>query len=243
MKKIDGLKSSTLKIEADYLDVKIESWNKDYIEVVADYQVNLRRNGEDHMLDVSNKSGGILITSSIDTKNAKKMVIITDEKGNKSYTPIDEWDESKERGAFQSLNFGFEIDGILTVFVPRDMKLSTNTVYGDVVLGGEFEALDLQATYGLIEAKIDGVGGMKSVRMCATYDIVDLTIDKNSDAKLSLQTSYGEVYSDLPLESTNTSHSSSHHGCSSHAKQYILNNGNVPIDIVATYDNIYVRSR
>lgn len=238
---IHNLKSNLIKIEADYLDVKIESWNENYINIESEITINLN-NGEDkHKLEIQNGIDGIVINSSVDVEDIEQMVITTDKDGNKKYIPKSQWDETKNELRFKSLNMGIEVDGSITIYVPEKMSMEISTLYGNVKLEGRFELIETTSTYGLIEAKLTEVSDMSKVSLHSTYDIVDLTLDNKSDATLKLNTTYGSIFSDLPLESKSTN-ARSNGSCSNFSEKYVLNEGFVTIDIIATYDNIYVRS-
>lgn len=237
-----NLKSESVTVESDYLDIKLETWDRDYIEIRSEVKINMGRDDDKHQLEFNNTNNGIEIFSSIDTKNIEQMVITTDKEGNKTYTNAKDWDDNNDGKEFHSMNIGYEIDGLLTIFIPKNMDLNLHTTYGDVYMHGGYQAILVHSTYGLIEAKLEDINKMKNVSIKSTYDVVDLTLDKNSDASLNLQTSYGSVYSDLPFQSKNVKKNKHNHGCGHHSEKYILNNGSVNIDLVATYDNIYVRS-
>lgn len=241
---ISNLKSDVLNITTDYLDVDIKTWEKDHIEIQSQVKINLGNGNDNHELQVDNTINGIEITSSIDIKSIDKMVITTDKEGNKSYTPLDDWDENNNGKGFSNMNFGYEINGSLTVYVPKSLALNMKTVYGDVFIEGDFKLIEIHSTYGLVEAKLDDVSNISQINLKSTYDIIDLTLDKNSDASLNLQTSYGSVFTNLPLQTKQATNRKrkSNHGCNQFSERYVLNNGDTNIDLVATYDNIYVRS-
>ncbi len=240
--KIPNLKNNFVEIKTDYSDIKIETWNKDFIEVKSEVTINMGRDDDKHKLEISNMNKGIAIVSSIDTEKIEQLIITTDKEGNKTYTPIENWDEKMKSKSTGRLNFGYEINGTLILFVPENVELNIQSAYGDVFIDGIYEAIHTHSTYGLVEAKLNDVSNMKAVSFKSTYDIVDLTLDKRSSASLNLQTTYGSVFSDLPLESKQTNKKHYHNDCSQFSERYVLNDGSVDIDIVATYDNIYVRS-
>jgi len=240
---IYDLKSDVLYIESNYLDINIQTWEKDFIEMKSEVKINLGLGDDKHELRIDNLREGIKITSYVDTEAIDKMVITTDKEGNKTYTPIEDWDENKKGRGYNSLNFGYEIDGSMTLFVPENMKLNIETTYGDVFINGDYDQIETHSTYGLVEAKLEDVSNMNQISLKSTYDIIDLTLDESSNASLNLQTSYGSVFTDLPLQINQTNNKKSSQGCSQFSERYVLNNGDTNIDIVATYDNIYVRSK
>ncbi|MEM9547728.1 MAG: hypothetical protein AAGA77_17230 [Bacteroidota bacterium] len=239
---IQNLQSKTLMVESDYLDMKIVTWNKDYVQIQSDVQINSGEDNDAHELETKNTSEGIVIHSKINTENIQKMVILIDNEGKKSYIPVDKWDEDKKENHFTSINFGFDIEGMLTISIPEDMDVKLESIYGDTQVNGSYSSIEVHSTYGLIESKLDDLNALKNAQFKSTYDIVDLALDKNSNVNLNLQTSYGEVFSDLPLQSLTKRKHSNHDDCYGTSGAYVLNDGDVQIDIVATYDNIYLRS-
>lgn len=238
---INNLQSNLVKIEADYLDVKIETWSEKYIQIDSDVKINLSDGKENHMLQVQNSTEGIVVKSILNVDDVEQMIITTDEDGNKTFTPASQWDDKKHKIRFSNMNLGYDIEGELTVHIPENMWLNTKTTYGDVAINGYYQQIESTSTYGMIEAKLDKVSDMRKVNLTSVYDIVDLSLAESSDAKLSLQSTYGSVFSDLPLEPKN-GNSITKENCSSRIEKYVLNDGTVDINIVATYDNIYVRS-
>ena len=79
---IQNLRSNNLKVETDYLDVKIVTWNNDYIGIKSDVKINMGMDNDAHILTSENASGGIMIQSTIDADKIQKMVITTDKEGN-----------------------------------------------------------------------------------------------------------------------------------------------------------------
>ncbi|MDF1698300.1 MAG: hypothetical protein P1U56_20795 [Saprospiraceae bacterium] len=237
--RIDNLRSENASIKTDYMDVRIESWKEDYIEIQSSLIINMSNENDKHELTIVNKKEGIQISSKVDISNIEKMVIRTDKEGNKTYTPIKEWNENEKGRSLNSIDFGYEIDGMITIYVPESMKIKMESIYGDVNLEGSFKTLKTYSTYGLIEANLQNVSGMENINLNSTYDIVDLTIGESSHAHLHLSTSYGEIYSNLPAQKNGTT--TKNYSCGS-SNEYVLNEGSVPIHVNATYDNIYIRT-
>lgn len=240
IEEVHKLKSNVIKLEADYLDVKIKTWDKNYVKVESQIIINSQEGSKNHDLQMKNGVEGVVIKSIVDTEGIETMVIATDKDGNKKFISPSLWDETKDRKNFKDINIGYEIDGSVTVLAPKGMMLEVKTQYSDVVIEGGYEQIETCSTYGMIEAKLEDVSDMKKVSFVSTYDFVDLTLDKNSDVTLKLNSSYGSVFSDLPLESKSIHPKSNN--CTNSVEKYVMNDGTVPIDIIATYDNIYVRS-
>lgn len=241
-KRIDNLRSERLQVETQYLDVKLETWNEDYIQIDSDVTINDKDGKDRHTLKIDQSASMVRIESSIDTEGIEKMVILTDEEGNRTYIPAKNWDNDLKGNTIGSMNIGFEINGTVHIRLPKKMKLDLSALYGDIYLEGSYLNLEAHSTYGLVEAKLKDLNRMEKVDIKSVYDIVDLTLDKKSDAVLQMSTTYGSVFSDLPLKSKGGDSAKHNSGCSNHYEKYILNDGNVLIDIVATYDNIYVRA-
>ena len=241
IEKIDDLKSNSIFVETDYANIRLETWDMNYVEVESDVTINLEKENKHHSLKIDHSGSGVKIRSEIDYTSIEKMVILTLKNGNISYTPLDDWDDTMKGQSFSNMNIGYNIEGEIVVKIPKGMALNAETTYGDILVSGKFQDVDIHSTYGLIEATFDDLTVMKKVSLKSTYDVVDLTLDDKSDASLMLNTTYGSIYTDLPLESTGSNNKHGQ-GCTSSKEKYILNEGSVSIDIVSTYDNIYVRA-
>jgi hypothetical protein len=237
---INSLKSNYVFIESNYPDIELKSWDGSEIKIESQVTINGANHDGAYTLETKNVSSGIYIDASIDTESLERKVIVNNEDGSKSYFDFDGFEninygESKN----VKMNVGYDIDAKVTVFIPLKMIVETSTTFGDINSKGSFSSLKLNSTYGMIEADLDKMNEMNTLELKSTYDIIDLTIDTRLNANLNVSTSYGEVYSDLNLKSINASQNNH---CGSNGS-YIMNSGGVKINLIATYDNIYLRSK
>ncbi|MFT6335080.1 MAG: hypothetical protein ACI86M_002220 [Saprospiraceae bacterium] len=239
-KTISNLKSDCVIIVSNYPDIELKSWGGIEIKIESEVTINGKNHNGAYTLEIKNASGGICIDAIINTELLKKKVIVNNEDGSKLYYDFDGFDNlNYEENDNVTMNIGYEIDAKIVISVPKEMKVETSTLYGDINSKGSFSTLKLNSTYGMIEAEVAKMDKMEKLELESTYDIIDLTIDPKLNANISMSTSYGEVYSDLKLKSTS---STQRNHCGSN-ESYIMNGGGLKINLVSTYDNIYLRSK
>lgn len=239
-KMIGGLKSNYLIIASNYPDIKLESWDGNEIKIESEVTINGENHKGAYTLETKNDSNGIYIDAIIDTESLERKVIVNNEDGSKSYFDFEGFDNLNYEGNDNvSMNIGYNIDAKVVMWVPKKMNVETSTLYGVINSKGSFSSLKLNSTYGMIEAELSKIDEMEKLDLVSTYDIVDLSINPKLNANLSISTSYGEVYSDLMLISAS---STPKNHCGSN-ESYIMNGGGMKINLVSTYDNIYVRSK
>ena len=235
---VKGLKSDVLIIDVDHSPVEIVTWDKDYIEVESSISIDKNASNDKHSLTISNKKEAVSIKSKVKYDELSRMVMTKGENGEKMIKALND-PKTKSNGFTAGMEFGYAIEGEFKIFVPENLKVDIRATYGSINIHGDYQKLNAHSTYGLVEANLENITDMQDVSLHATYDIVDLTIDENSSANLNLQTTYGEIFTDLPLNSS-SNRGTAHSGqCSSGS--YILNEGNADVNLIATYSNIYIR--
>ncbi len=237
---IVNLKSESVIIESNYPDVELKSWDRNEIKIESAVTIN----GEDHngayILETKNTSTGVYVDVKVDTKSLNKKVVVNNEDGSKSYFDFKGFDNLNfGENDNVSMNIGYNIEAKVVIWLPERMKVKVATVYGDIQTTGSFAHLVINSIYGMIEAELMAVNKMNKLELKSTYDIIDLTINPKIEADLKMSSSYGEMYSDLKLSSKSET---SNNQCGS-TQNFVMNGGGMEINLMSTYDNIYVRSR
>ena len=236
---IDNLKSDLVFIESNYPDIELRSWDGKSVKIESTVKINGENHNGAYTLEAKNNSNRIHIDASINTESLEKKVIVNNEDGSKSYFDFKGFENLDYNEHYDvTMNIGYNIEAIVVVWIPEKLKVETSTLYGDITSKGSYATLNLNSTYGMIEAEVAKLDSMEKLELVSTYDIVDLTIDPAMNADLIMSTSYGEVYSDLKLISTNSTLNSQ---CGNKGS-YVFNGGGMKINLVSTYDNIYLRS-
>lgn len=219
----------------------MKSWDEKGIKMESTVKINGEEHNGAYSLETKNNFTGIYIVASVHTESLKKKVIVNNEDGSKSFIDNKGFENLDYNENYNvTMNIGYNIEAEVVIWVPKSMNVETSTVYGDIYSKGSYSSLKLNSTYGMIEAELNKLDKMEKLELVSTYDIVDLSIDPKIDADLNMSTSYGEVYSDLILKSVN---STQNDHCGRNESYKMNDGGGMEINLVSTYDNIYLRSK
>ena len=118
--------------------------------------------------------------------------------------------------------------------VSSEIEVSTN--YNSVTLDNVTGPMAINTVYGGIEATFGEISQENSISLYSVYGSVDVTVPPGNAASFRLNTTYGEMYTDLDLKFENQSSSKSNRKIYGH-----FNGGGVDFSIQSTYSNIYLR--
>ncbi len=237
------------KIDAkfEWGDVVVKNWDGPDLRIVGDISINLGENNDAFVLDIEKQDETLIINSTIKdwkslpkymtTYSGQEKVII------KVGTEKDvDWQDIKNRygEVGNSYSFGVLVDIKLTVLVPVQPVLDIQSEYGSLEVVACSNPMNLKSIYGHLIADLDNRNAGKDCKLESTYSFVDVSIPENSGYDLTLETNYGEIYSDLNIQIDKTK---------SIDKIFEtrvigdLNNGGASLDIQATYNNVYLRKK
>ena len=129
-----------------------------------------------------------------------------------------------------------ESDKINITDISKEIIISTN--YSDVKLNNVTGPMAIKTVYGDIEGKFGSVNQTNSIDINSVYGFVDISLPASTTADLSIQTPYGEVYTDLDIDLSTDSEMKKLSSSSISGK---LNGGGVDIQIQSSYENVYLR--
>lgn len=233
-------------VNTEYADIEIESYVGNEIIIEASVNINLNMDNDGFLLNTSKSGNVINISSKIDYESIPKRVILTDKEGNttillsddKSLKDIDMTD-----GTYNSMNYGYQTDITIKVLVPDHRDIYVESIYGDLLTSGNYKNINADITYGNIEVKQTQVATSSNIKLESTYGFVDYTIPRSSDIEFNLSTSYGEIFSDLDVVSSNKNIFSGKSCGTERGGKYTLNEAKSIAYITATYDDIYLRGK
>lgn len=236
----------TIKVDTEYADIEMESYDGDEIIIEASVNINLNMDNEGFLLKSSKNGSVINIESKIDCENIPKRVLLTDNEGNITMLLSD--DESLKDidmtdGTYRSMNYGYQTDITIKVLIPEHKDLHVQSTYGDLLAIGNYSNIHAGITYGDIEIKQTQVASSSSIKLESTYGFVDYTIPHSSDIEFNLSTSYGEIFSDLDVVTSNKSVFSKTSCGGERGGKYTLNEAKSIAYITSTYDDIYLRGK
>jgi hypothetical protein len=169
----------TLKF--DYPVVKISTWDKNEISVVAHVNINEGENDSAFELEEQAENGAIVISDHIKDMNKLPHRYTIVRNGKKTfYKSKEEYHAASKDGDIQQSYSGVDIDIVVEIKVPAGCLT------------------DIKAVYGIVEM----TNFNAPVTVDATYGGIDATITAASTGKLQATTSYGQIYSNLDLHLT-----------------------------------------
>lgn len=132
---------------------------------------------------------------------------------------------------------GTRVRAYLEVIIPDNMTVTAETLYGGIEAVGVKHMPSAHSTYGVVEVVFAPDCSIETLDYTSKYQSVDVALPANIAANISLNTSYGSMYSDFDYRVP-----ASKNGVKREGKLIgTINGGGVPISLTATYQNIYLR--
>ena len=229
-----------LTIDAEYGDLVFQAWDREEISIEGEVKINGQANSQVFNIEQNVKKGNLYVSIEAEITDDMRIYTINKKDGTTIYKKgkdlvIQECDPKD----IESQYYGVEVDATFVIKLPRDLALNVSSTYGDIVVNDYFKDLEVENTYGSVDAKFTELPAAAKISLNSTYSHVDVSILQSTNAELRLKTEYGQVFTDLDFESDFSSKSrSSNFGQDISA---VLNNGNGLIELKANYSNIYLR--
>ena len=170
-----------INLRFDYPVVKVSTWDKNELSVVARVNINSGENDSTFVLEEKTEGGALVVSGRITdmdklprkytiVRNGKKMV----------FTSKEQYQEERRKGGAQQSYEGTDIDIVVEIKIPSRSKADIKSIYGIVELTNFFTSVTVDATYGGIDA----------------------SLSPSRTGKLEATTSFGKIYSNLELKLT-----------------------------------------
>jgi len=171
-----------LLLKFDYPVVRVSTWDQKEVSITAKVSINDGENDNVFLLQQENKDGVLEISSHIKDmdKLPRRYTVLQDGKKTVFKTEEEFKDYRSKVGSIRSYSSGTDIDIKLEVKVPAGMATEIKSVYGIVELANFNAPVNIDATYGGIDA----------------------SLDKSRAGQIKATTMYGKIYSNLNLELT-----------------------------------------
>lgn len=233
-----------IKIDSKYADIEIETYDGNEIIVEASVNINLNMDNENYSFETLISGNSITILSKIDFSDIPKRVIVKDHEGNTKILLTD--DESldyinSDENNYKNINYGYQTDITLKVKVPNNKDVFVESIYGGLIATGSYKNIVVNITYGDIEIKRSNVSPSSTLTLKSTYGHVDYSVPHTSHIEFNLSTSYGEIFTDLDVVSSNKNVFDRKSCGTQKGGKFTLNEGTSIAYITATYDDIYIR--
>jgi len=241
---ITNANGKTIVMDFNRANAKIIAWDKNEVSIKGSVSINNGDHDENFTIDIEEKSNEINIETFVkDIKNLPKMIVIRgqDEKhyfkdnaeGRKALKEF----KRKTNSEYNSWSEGVHTEISLEIHVPKNSNLSIESLYGHVKLENVTSQVDVENTYGHVDVKM-GNTFSKAMKLHSTYSFVDVSLPASAKLDVKLNTGYGEIYTDLNIQQEDSSQHRRNFGSKVSG---VLNGGGTPLQVEATYNNIYLR--
>ncbi len=177
-------KNQNISLKFDYPQlIKISTWDKDEIQISGTININDNENNNAFQIKELKEGNSLIIEGNIsEIDNLPRRITVR--KGNEklSFKTEEEYQQycKANSATFNNISNGSDINIDLEIKVPKSLKT------------------DIEAKYGLVEVK-NFVG---EISVNAIYGGIDAAIAEKNIGKLSAETYYGQIYSNLETEFT-----------------------------------------
>ncbi len=170
-----------INLKFDYPIVKISTWDKNEVSVVAHVDINDHENDSAFEVNEEIVDGAMVIKNRIKDMNSLPRRYTIVRNGVKTvYRSREQYEEARNGGGIEQTYEGLDMHITVEVKIPANCTTSLNAIYGIVELA-DFNA----------PIKIDAV-----------YGGIDATIATATTGKLEATTQYGQIYSNLEIKIT-----------------------------------------
>jgi len=170
-----------VNLNFDYPVVKVSTWEKNEVSIIAHVKINNGKNDNSFLLDEQTINGAITISTHIKDldKLPHRYVIV---RGGKKtfFQSKSKYLEAQKSGGVQQAFEDLDIDIVAEVKVPEHASTMIKSVYGIVELTNFNAPINIDATYGGIDA----------------------TVTPEHIGKLQATTNYGQILTDLNMKLT-----------------------------------------
>ncbi len=171
-----------LSIEFDYPDlIKINTWDKNEINIIGEVSINNGENDDAFELITITKGNTVTIKNKIRNMDTlpQKITIVDGSQKIMFKSKADFKKYKEEHGnSYDMVSWGVDIDIVIEIKIPKNTMTHVTSVYGMV------EVKDFQAP----------------LQVMAKYGGVDASLNTNAVGELSVETNYGQIYSNLDIK-------------------------------------------
>ncbi|WP_139418906.1 DUF4097 family beta strand repeat-containing protein [Chryseobacterium mulctrae] len=177
-------KNQKISLKFDYPElIKISTWDKPEVQILGTVNINENESNEAFQIKESKEGNSLIIEGKIaEMKSIPRRIKV--EKDNKKliFKTLEEYQKyCKENNVtFNSMNNGVDVDIKLEIKVPKALMTQ------------------IESQYGLVEVK--DFGG--TINVNAIYGGIDATVLDKNVGKLSAETHFGQIYSNLDTKFT-----------------------------------------
>ncbi|MNU15004.1 hypothetical protein D3C71_31270 [compost metagenome] len=177
-------KNQKISLKFDYPElIKISTWDKPEVQILGTININENESNEAFQIKEFKEGNSLVIEGKIaEMKNIPRRIKV--EKDNKKliFKTREEYQRycKENKVTFNSMTDGVDVDIKLEIKVPKSLMTQ------------------IESQYGLVEVK--DFGG--TINVSAIYGGIDATVLDKNVGKLSAETHFGQIYSNLDTKFT-----------------------------------------
>ncbi|MEL6923270.1 MAG: DUF4097 family beta strand repeat-containing protein [Bacteroidota bacterium] len=244
-KEINNVAGKKIQMSFNRASVKVIGWNQDKLAIKGTVSINNGEYDEHFTIDIKEQSDQVSLRTFVKDIDELPKITVIEVNGEKHYFK----DNNEGRKALKAFkksegedvnhwSEGVHTEINLEIYVPQATVLELESLYGDVDLEKLNGAMDVENTYGHVNALLDGGVPRNSMKLHSTYSFVDVTVPASAKMNLKLNSGYGEIYTDMNIEQDESKGERRNFGSKVNGR---INGGGTPLEIEATYSNIYLR--
>jgi hypothetical protein len=167
----------------DYPEIiRVSTWDKNEIGIRGTVSINDGENDDAFVLDIGTEGSAVTVRGRIkDMDNLPQRITVVNDGVKTTFKNESEWRKFRDengKSRYDMMNRGVDMDISLEIFVPARIATEIVSVYGMVEVWQFDGPLNVQATYGGVDA----------------------ALAEGTTGELVAETNYGHIYSDLNLQ-------------------------------------------
>lgn len=236
---LQGVKS--IALDFTWGDIIVESWDGNTVSIEGKVLINGEARPEVFEITSSIRNGRLTIESEADLEDLEQVTTIVKKDGTRIYKRKDNisiFNVAKDE-AIDKVYTGTDVDASFTIKIPKSADLEINSTYGSIEINEYFEGMEINNTYGSIDARFTSLPASPEMNLTSTYSTVDVAIPNSTNAKLSMKSGYGKIFTDLDF--TPDKKRQKENCPQGEDITAVLNNGAGNLSLESGYSNIYLR--
>lgn len=162
--------------------IRVSTWDKNEIGIRGTVSINDGENDDAFVLDIGTEGNAVNILGRInDMDNLPQRITVVNDGVKTTFRNESEWRKFRAengKSGYDRMNRGVDMDISLEIFVPARIATEIVSVYGMVEVRQFDGPLNVQATYGGVDA----------------------ALTEGTTGELVAETNYGHIYTDLNLQ-------------------------------------------
>ena len=228
-------------------DVKVMAWDKGEIEIQGTVDINDGANDENFIIDVEDTASEIAIKAYVKDKDQLPKVTVVKQGSTTTFikhkSGKSNWRDYTDRDYSNASIWteGVPVDVNLEIYIPRNVKLSIFSKFGDVTVENITNEIMVENKHGRLCAVFNKTPINQPVRLKSKHNVVDVSLPASAKMDVNLKSDHGNIYSDMDID--RGVKSGKMYSISPKVIKGTLNGGGTLLDLESTHNTIYLRKK